>query len=256
VSGSRLPRGSERRVEEIREGRKTMPRSWVMWLGVLGLLLTAGCEDKKAEILQTTKESLQDSIEQISRHPEEQPIDRDYVTARLWAAYDLVKLRPPLDTPSVILAELVGQVDGATDSEYYGWVEWLDYETQVVGLVLIEQAEDGPILHRVPVFAYEKPRFRGRSPHRETAWESRHVRVMLTHDMEPAVRPEPRKDKDDPPLVLHMPLRLMKDGLEVGVYDNKGNVSHEFVPLFIFPEAKAAIDRWREAHRASVAPSP
>ena len=78
---------------------------------------------------------------------------------------------------------------------------------------------------------------------------------MLTEDPNPAMRPKPPLFEWHPPVALYVPPRLMKDGVEVGVYDNKGNVSHEFVPLFIFPEAKSAIDRWREAHPASV-PSP
>jgi len=231
-----------------------MPRRWVTWLAVLGLLLTAGCEDKKAEILQTTCEVLQDWIEDISRHPEEHAVDRDYVTVRLWAAYDLVKLRPPLDMPAVVLAELIAEV-GAETGELEMRVMWLDYETQVAGLVLVEQAEDGPILHRVPVFAHEKARVRGKSLHRETALEERRVRVMLTEDPNPAMRPTPPLFEWHPPVALYVPPRLMKDGVEVGVYDNKGNVSHKFVPLFIFPEAKSPIDRWRAAHPAS-APSP
>lgn len=229
-------------------------------IGVLAAAVLAGCshgDAAKEEVIHSTLWVVQDDLESWCRlAPESRPVSWDYLLSRGWDARDFLRLNPALDVPYVVSAVLGEPSDEQDEGEYMLRVSWLEYDTHAMGLLFTEKWPDGYDLPRAPIFEWECG-LRAADPQpRRTAYLTRFVRVVLASEGPLEVR---KKASPLPqllaPLVLCVPVHLLRDDLEMGVYDERGMVSTNLAPLFVTPEIRKVIAGLRKAAAENPAPS-
>jgi hypothetical protein len=194
----------------------------------------SGCDTKRQAALENVHRWYEYALEERARSRYAGDLRTPYLLARYRAVLDFLAAGPRLDKPYTVWADLwFSQVDPSTSGIT---LEWVEYETHAVGIVLTDQAKEGIHRWHLPVFAWEKDlwvKMEG-TQYYDSAGRGRRVWVLPSDDVEePAVREAPPLE-GRPPVQLLMPRRLKEANLVIGVYDEKGNVSN-MVDVFVWP---------------------
>lgn len=215
-------------------------------VAAFALVFWSGCgkeKPTKEQIISSTKKMMILKLEDFDLPRAKGWIDREYGRARLQETIAFLATQPELDEPHMTYAALdvLRAKEPGTEGRFI--LEWLEYETHAVGIVLTETRQNEKKRWKLPVFAHEDWELTAGTAWRKTAYRIRDVRLVLSDETEPIVREIPPKKQDSTPVVLFLPKRLANPRLQVGVYDAV------YDPFTLSPDGKILAQSYeRSAH--------